>query len=288
MILIAANLLPQVNPPMRFGTFAIAATLLFPCVSVLAQDRWDSTPPPRVIEDVLQLEMIAFAATFDSSARVDADPETPGTLFSGEGDFGLEDAKVLPQVELTLLPGIRHLLRFSSIRARRSGSAILEREIEYEGDLFEEGAEVDSSLDIYMTGVTYGYQFLRRDRGHLAATVGIHLGEIKTNAEVRGELQRQPTGETSPLALVGLEGAVNLARRWSLEGRFSYTSLSVDLIEASMFDARVALLWRLNPHLAFGAAYRRLALEAESLEEDSAGFVDLDVSGPLLFVRASL
>jgi hypothetical protein len=62
----------------------------------------------------------------------------------------------------------------------------------------------------------------------------------------------------------------------------------VSRVDGSILDARLALTWRLNPYLALGLGYRTFQIDVDSQDEDTPGFVDLSVDGPLLFVRASM
>lgn len=253
-----------------------------------AQPAFDREPAPRVIEDRLRLEMNVFSASFSGELRVDAAPDDPGTLFEPEGDMGLKDTALLPRVELTLLPGARHLLRFSSLRARRTGGKILTRDIAYDEDVYVTGERVRTSTDLDMIDITYGYQFLRGSRGDLAATVGVLLGDYRTNAEVIGRGLRDPSGEVVPLPVAGLEATLNVSPRWSLEARAQYSSVALDLIEGSLTMARFAAKWQLNPHIAFGLGYRMFDVKAESMKETSPGLVDMQFNGFELFMRASL
>jgi hypothetical protein len=59
-------------------------------------------------------------------------------------------------------------------------------------------------------------------------------------------------------------------------------------VEGSILDWRFALAWRKNSHLLFGLGYRSFTVEVDSQDEDTPGFVDMSIDGPLLFVRASL
>ncbi len=59
-------------------------------------------------------------------------------------------------------------------------------------------------------------------------------------------------------------------------------------MDGSILDARLNLTWRVNPYLAVGLGYRTFQIDVDSANEDTPGFVDLSVDGPLLFVRASL
>src|SRR5262245_19182883 len=66
---------------------------------------WAPKPRPNVVEDRLRVEVNLFGASPGTQLRVDESPTVPGTDINAEYDLGLEDFKLLPQVEFTLLPG---------------------------------------------------------------------------------------------------------------------------------------------------------------------------------------
>jgi hypothetical protein len=266
----------------------VAGACVCQLASAQTQMPWQRDPPPRLIEDKFRIEINALTADFATTARVDQDLATLGTEFSAEDDFKMDASDVLITGEITLLPGESHLLRFTGLSTSRRGQTRLTREIAYDDDVYEVGEVVDSSLDFRLFGVTYGYRLLSTQRVELTPTLGLQVGEIKTNAVVRSRMTREPTGDVTPVPLIGADMRVDLAQRWAIEGRVQYVSVEVDSIKASVLDWRMALTWRTTPHFLIGLGYRAFNIDAESSDEDSAGVVDMKMTGPLLFMRASL
>src|SRR5690606_13899451 len=122
----------------------------------------------------------------------------------------------------------------------------------------------------------------------VALTFGIQVLEVEANAEVRSRVVRDSETGVTPLPLIGVEGRYDFNDRWSLEARFQYVSVEIDDVEGSLTDARAALTWRMNPHLAFGLGYRNFNVDVDSRDLDTPGVFDLEMAGPLLFLRASL
>ena len=48
--------------------------------------------------------------------------------------------------------------------------------------------------------------------------------------------------------MIGLEGRYDFSRRWSVDGRYQYLSVSQDETDAKLTDARIAVRWRQNQH----------------------------------------
>jgi hypothetical protein len=249
---------------------------------------WAPKPRPNVIEDRFRVEVNLFGASAATQMRVDESPTLPGTEISAEDDLGLEDFELLPQVELTLLPGERHLVRLSAFAMHRSANKFIEREISFDNEDYVIGERVDSLLNLTMFGLTYGYRFVVHRRGELSATFGLQIADVEANAVVRSRVVRESESGVAPLPLLGFEGRFDFTPRWAVEARAQYLTVNEDQVNGTILDGRLALTWRLNPYLALGLGYRTFRIDVDSADEDTPGLVDLSIDGPLLFVRASM
>jgi hypothetical protein len=249
---------------------------------------WAPKPRPNVIEDRLRLEINLMGASPTTKLRVDESPTLPGTEINAEDDLGLDDFQLLPQVELTLLPGERHLIRLSRFAIDRSAATHLEKNISFDDQDYLVGERVDSILNLTMFGLTYGYRFIVAPRGEISASFGIQIADVEANAVVRSRVVRESESGVAPLPLLGLEGRFDFSPRWSMEARVQYLTVNETDVDGSILDARLGVTWRMNPYLLFGLGYRTFQIDVDSADEDTPGFVDLTVGGPLLFVRASM
>lgn len=273
---------------LRILAAAVAAVLLTQTGAARADTRWKWEKAPRVVEDRFRVELGWLKAGLDTSARIDNGLDFPGTEFDAEDDFGLSDSKFMLMPELTLLPGKNHLVRLNGFSLLREGHRVIDRDIDYDFYSFESGDLIDSTLNLKAVGVTYGYRFLRFERFDATGLLGVLVGDFTNNAEIRGQTMREPSGEVAPIPLVGLEARLGITKSLSLEARGQYMSATIEDISGKITDFRLAATWRLNAHLVAGLGYSSLSINAESENEDSAGFADLKMAGPLLFLRASL
>jgi hypothetical protein len=265
-----------------------ALTLLAAGMASAQTPTYSPEPKPNVIEDRFRVEVNLLSASIDTKLRVDQSLTLPGTLLDAEDDLGLDDSDLMPQAEITLLPGKHHLLRLSGFSTRRSASKILEEEIFWDDDVYEPGERVDSQMDLTMFGLTYGYRFIVRDRAELAATFGIQVASVDVNAVVRSRVIREAENGVAPLPMIGIEGRYDFTPHWSTELRVQYLTADVEEVDGSILDARLAVTWRMNPYLVFGLGYRTFSIDIDSRDENDPGVVKLDMDGPLLFARASL
>lgn len=249
---------------------------------------WAPKPAPRLVEDRFRVEALLLNAGYDTTLRIDESLTLPGTVISAEDDLALDDAELLAQAEITLLPGERHLVRLNGLSSNRSAQTLLERRIEFDEEVYLIGERVDSELNLRMVGLTYGYRFLVRQRGELTGTFGVQVADVEANAVVRSRVIRESESGVAPIPLAGLEGRIDLSQRWSFEGRVQYLTAEIEEVDGEILDARAALTWRMNPYLVFGLGYRTFSIEVDSRDEETPGFVELTMDGPLLFIRASM
>lgn len=282
----------------RMACSAVAAAGIFCSSLVCAQSTasqaapakaaFGPEPKPRVVEDRFRVEVSLLGASLDTKLRVDESLALPGTELDVEDDLGLDDSELMPQAELTLLPGDHHLIRLSGLSTRRSAQKVIEEEIFFDDEVYEPGERVDSELNLTLFGLTYGYRFLVRDRAELTATFGIQIASVEANAVVRSRVLREAESGVAPLPLLGVEGRYDFTDHWSMEGRLQYLAANIEDVDGSILDARVAVTWRMNPYLAFGLGYRSFSIDVDSQNEDDPGLVEMEIAGPLLFVRANL
>lgn len=265
-----------------------ALTLLAAGAAAAQTPSYSPEPKPNVIEDRFRVEVNLLGASIDTKLRVDQSLTLPGTVVDAEDDLGLDDSDLMPQAEITLLPGKHHLLRLSGFTTRRSASKILEEEIFWDDEVYEPGERVDSQMDLTMFGLTYGYRFFVRDSFEIAATFGIQIASVDVNAVVRSRVIREAENGVAPLPMIGVEGRYDFTPHWSAELRAQYLTADVEEVDGSILDARLAVTWRMNPYLVFGLGYRTFSIDIDSRDENDPGLVKLDMDGPLLFARASL
>lgn len=249
---------------------------------------WAPQPKPHVMEDRFRVEVMTLSADLDTDVRIDPTLITPGTLINAEDDLGLDDHKLLPLAEITLLPGDRHLIRLSGFSLRRSARQAIDETIVFDDQTYLPGEVVDSTLNLTSVGLTYGYSIVKMRNFDLALTFGVQIVEVDANAVVRRRVVRESETAVTPLPLAGIEGRYDFNDRWSFEARLQYLSVEFDEIDGSVLDARAALTWRMNPYLVFGLGYREFDVEVDSRDVDDPGIFDLKMAGPLLFMRASL
>ena len=123
-----------------------------------------------------------------------------GTLIDFKKDLGLQDHK-FPELHLVLRPAKKHKLRLQYIPLNYSQSALLQRNIIFNGQLYAVTLPVTSTLDWKAWRFGYEYDFISRDRGF----VGFLLDMKYTNvtATLASPIRADFAQAKAPIPTVG-------------------------------------------------------------------------------------
>jgi hypothetical protein len=269
---------------------AAAAVALFSCanaVAALPGAPGTERPPASPLTDYFALRLIYFQPALTTEGRYDSDAGTPGTEFSAEDDFGLDDEANQGRMELTFRMRERHLLRADYFKLNRYGESVLTRQINFGNQVFRPGDRVATSLDWRMLGFNYSWVALRRENWELGVGAGLHLTEADARSEVRARNIRESGSGTAILPTLGVDGTWRINRRWSAGGFVRYISVSNSDADGSFGDYHFDVQYRWKPNVAVGLGWSSISLDAEVFDADLPGKLKIEASGPELFLRAS-
>lgn len=276
---------------MRYLKAWLGVSTLFAAMNTHAavqQMPWESSPPPRLIEDRFRVEVGLWDTNVATQIRADTTPQQPGTTLSGENDVGLSSHQSMPNFELTLLPGKHNLIRINAFNSRRDGQAVLSKSVLFDGNTYAVGSEVKSTLNINLIGVGYGYRVLKAERYELDADISVQIASVETNVYVPTQNIREADSDVVPLPLVGLEGRWEVIPKWNLLGRYQWLGGSSTNVKGAIRDWRVGVKWQFTQHLGVGLNYRGFGINVESSSSSHPGEVDIKYRGAQLEFSASL
>ncbi len=252
------------------------------------QMPWETAPPPRVIEDRLRLEMGVWNANINTVLREDATPSQPGTVLDGESDTGLADSALMGDIELTLLPGQRHLVRVFGFSSHRSGSAVLTHNIAFDGNIYLTGQTVKSVFNLDMLGVGYAWRLLKKPTYEVDLGLDVQISDVEANVYVPQMTVREADEGVLPLPMVDIEGRWEVRPKWLLEARYRWLDGSGGDVTGTITDWRVGVQWQFMQHLGVGLHYRNFNTSVDSASTSNPGALRLDYKGAQLSFRASM
>jgi hypothetical protein len=254
------------------------------------QMPWESSPPPRLLEDRLRVEVGLWNVSIDTVVRADATPQQVGTTVTGESDLGLSDGRLMPDIELVLLPGKRQLFRLNGFSSRRSGSTLLTRNIQFDGNNYQVGQLARSTLNLDMVGVGYAYRLFNNPRFELDIGADIQIASLELNVVVplSPSGQRAADAGIVPIPLLDIESRWEVLPKWQLQARYRWLGGSGGDASGRLLDWRAGVQWQFSQHLGVGLHYRSFGIHVDSYSSSHPGAARLDYSGAQLAFRASL
>lgn len=126
-----------------------------------------------------------------------------GTDINLKDDFGLTDQQ-FPEFRVTLRPGRRHKLRFHYIPIEYSQSALVQREIVFNGQAIDVGINVNSLLQWKAYRFAYEIDFLVFSRGFAGIVLDAKYTDMRAVLEVPGLLVEDARAAAPIPALGGI------------------------------------------------------------------------------------
>jgi len=239
--------------------------------------------------DKLQLDLSGAAVILGSNVRVDGS-NGQGTDLDAEDNLGLAKTKFQPRGSIRWRPGRRHQLELGYQFARRTAEKTLERDIVFADSTYPVGLAVNSKFDTDQAFLTYRFAFLAHDRTQIGVGVGLGALFFKIGIDALAAAgSSQVTFSRSkdfigPTASLGLFGDFRLSDRWYLESDLRAMKVSIDRIDARVWEANLAGRYFLSDKVGLEAGYGISWLELEiAAKTDGNGLIGLNTSGKIKY-----
>lgn len=242
------------------------------------------------ITDKFAMRVSYYRGSVDTQLRLDADDGTPGTDISAEDTLGMDPEIDQGRMELYLRMGERFRVRTDYMKINRYGDVVLAEDVLFGNETYLAGEQIESTIDFRSLDFTFLYSFFRGEQFEIAAGLGLYLIEAEVFAEAVDRNAREQKSGIAPFVTPALDASWQFARRWSVNARAQFFTLTFDDVDGTLADFHLDVQYRWRPNLAFGLGYSSLDVKAESSDDPQADFpgrYHLKTSGPELFLRAS-
>ena len=180
---------------------------------------------------------------------------------------------------------------------KSTGSTTAGRSGNFEGIDWEIGATLDSriKMDVYIADIKW--DFLRTDKAHLGAGVGLHVVkldfdlDVSAFATINGQtgtvlLGSESTSVTAPLPDLTLQGGYMITDKLYLDAQINYFNLNYKKYSGQLWSAKAGIEWRPFDHFGIGAAYQHIDMDLKIDQHYSDQKYNLRFFGPLIFISA--
>ena len=260
----------------------------------------DSKSINPAADDKFAVYLGGFFPQVSSKVRLDG-TTGPGDGLDFENVLGLEDSKSVLWGGMRWQISRRNLLEFEFANLNRDGSVEgITDPIELGDSIIQVGARIDTTFDVTLGRLTYGYSVHKSERSELRLKAGVHIadlgasfmatgavcvdGEVPPNCSLFGSTPRVETESvTAPLPHFG--GSYSYAFSPKLRARIQVIGFAIELdsIEGSLFEVDADIVWNPWRRFGLGAGLRYFNANIESKGSKLNGEFDFEYYGPAVY-----
>jgi hypothetical protein len=262
------------------------SALLAMCADQAAAEDTQLTQQP------FQISLGSFTNASEITIRADAENQE-GTEFNWGDTIGNVDGTTF-RLDSYWRINDRHHVRFMYTENSSKRTKVLDRNIEWNGQLIPIDASVESDFSFYVAEVAYEYDFSKREDRELVLSAGLHYTAFSTRLTGTFLTPGGGGGTTTvdsksslgvPLPVLGARGMWNLSGNWWLDGQAQFFFVNIDNIDGNIINYRAAVIWQPKQWLGFGVGYDSFGInvDATGSGERLRGTLDWTYSGPQAF-----
>lgn len=271
----------------RTLTLLALATTLFSLPAPLYAQTPDAEHPWLTAK--WQLDVGYVLAGQETRITVDAGIGFENPPIDLERDFNLDDNDNTASFNGRWRFGEKWSVAAQYFGASRKDSTTLEREIEWQDEIFRVGGRIEAGFEYDVTRLFFGRTFHTGPRHEFGAGIGLHWmdlsafisGEAYIDDESIGVVKRR-SDAAAPLPNVGVWYLYAINPEWAVRARLDGLSASVGDYSGLLVNSAVELGWQPWEHVGFSLQYNFFRLDIEVEDSDWRGDVDARWGGPYL------
>ena len=144
-----------------------------------------------------------------------------GSSINAETDLGMPTSQRLPDFELILRPARRHKLRAQYIPIQYQGSATLTRDIVFNGQKYQLGVPVTSTLTWHAARFNYEFDFIANNRGFGGLIIEAKYTDVSVELDAPTFNLAEFARAQAPIPALGAIGRVYVVPNVSITGEFT-------------------------------------------------------------------
>ncbi|MET0654051.1 MAG: hypothetical protein ABWY94_00560, partial [Pseudoxanthomonas sp.] len=236
--------------------------------------------------DTFSARIGGYVSTFDTEVRADGETSN-GTDVDLERDLGLDEEDAIGYVGLTWRPWERHELGFSYYGTDLEGTRVLERDINFDGEVYEASATVRTEFSVDAYEAYYVWWAASHDDWALGPRLGLiwyraSIG-LQVTVDAGGE-QGEGSASSSvsadlPAPTIGGSWRWTPADDWRISADAGYFAADINGIDANVTFGRAGVEWFPWDRVGFSLDYIISNIEADADKDSFRGHFDFVDSG---------
>jgi len=231
------------------------------------------------------LRLGMFITNWDTKTRVNASGGDRGVSVDFENDLGFDKSDSVFRIDGHYRFNKKHRIDFGAFDFSRSASKVIEKEIEWDGNVFPVSASVAAESDFKVYKLAYTYSILNADKGFLGLTGGFYVADIEARLSAENIASRSGGGITAPLPVIGLRGEYELADKWTFRASSEFFFFEYEEYDGSLVDLYAGIDYQLFERAAIGLGLNSVKLDVGISDASLNGDVDWGYDGGLLFIK---
>jgi hypothetical protein len=256
----------------------VASVLSLALLSCASASAWAVEPL-----DNFSVRIGGYLTTFDTDVRADGDTSN-GTEVNLDTDLGLDEEDAIGYVGVTWRPWERHELGLVYHGNDTSGSKVLERDINFDGEVYEASATVNADFSMDAYEAYYVWWAASQENWALGPRLGLawYRADLTLAAVGAGGGGVSVSGDTSvdlPAPTIGGSWRWTPAEDWRISADVGYFSTEFNDIDASVTFGRAGVEWFPWDQFGFSLDYTISNIKADANKTDFNGHFDFVDSG---------
>ena len=233
--------------------------------------------------------MIRVGAYFinhaDTSFSIVSDLGGLGTTIDYDKDLGGEDRATIPRLDAYYRFNHRHRIDLTVFSVNRTGT----RTVSFNpplviGDQTYSGETVNSDLKYTLYKVGYVYSFYHSSKVELGVSAGLNITNYDLKIQVVDGSKAEAADTTLPLPVFGLRMGYAITPKWYVHYVAESFIIQVDnSFKGALFNYNLSTEYKLFEHLALGAGFARIGMQADIDKDNWSGGMSDSYSGFTLF-----
>ncbi len=264
----------------------------------------DTDPLNPTLNDKYGIWIGGFFPKVDSEIQINGEIIGDGPILGLEDTLGLEDSKSVLWGGASWRISQRNNLEIEFNNLNRSGSTTVVTDDIIIGDsIAKVGATVDTTFDLAIGRLTYGYSMVRTEKMDVQIKAGLHLTDVAASIQLSGAVEVCQPGETPPdcsdlagstdrlessdvtlpLPHLGLSFAYAFTPKLAVRTQILGFALEVSGIRGSLVEVDADLVYNPWERFGLGAGLRYFNANVKSTGSRLNGEFDFQYLGPVVY-----
>ena len=254
-----------------------------------------------LLTDRFNIYIGGFFPQVSSEITINGDILGPGDGLDFEDTLGLEDSKSVLWGGARWRISRRNSVEFEFANLNRSGTvAGITDPIQIGDSIVQVGGQIDSTFDVTLGRLTYGFAVLKGEKMEILLKAGVHIADLGASMQLTGTVcvdgevppdcsffdstpRFETESVTAPLPHFG--ATFNYAFTPNIAARFQVIGFAIELdnIDGSLLEIDADVIWTPWEHFGLGAGLRYFNANVESKGSDLNGEFDFEYYGPAIY-----